>query len=76
MHQTQADQIICISQLLETHNMTQLLDEEMTVDERQDLEDAEEICRRFLAWDIDSQLQEDPDGLKTRLNEVLGRATV
>lgn len=47
----------------------------MTVDERQDLEDAEEICRRFLAWDISSQLQEDPDGLKTRLNEVLGRAT-
>lgn len=55
----------------------------MTEEERLDLEDAESVCRRFLAWDLDLQLQEsgqmDTGGIsdvKTRLHEVLGRDVI
>ena len=68
------------SQLLATHELGQLLDEEMTDDERRDLEDAEEVCRRFLAWDLvrDDEANSDPDlrqDVKKRMAQVLGRET-
>ncbi|PIL22345.1 hypothetical protein GSI_15033 [Ganoderma sinense ZZ0214-1] len=40
-----------VSQLLVHHEVCQLLDEEMMGRERQELEAAEEVCRKFLAWD-------------------------
>ena len=68
------------SQLLATHELGQLLDEEMTDDERRDLEDAEEACRRFLAWNLIRDEDGDGDGdpdlrrdVKRRLAQVLGR---
>ncbi|PCH37347.1 hypothetical protein WOLCODRAFT_167438 [Wolfiporia cocos MD-104 SS10] len=63
-----------VSKLLSTHELGQLLDEEMREDERKDLEDAEDVCRRFLAWDLtgdrDNGRREDVRGV---LAEVLGR---
>ena len=44
----------------------------MSESERQDLEDAEVVCRRFLAWNLET----DDDGVKRRLGAVLGRAIV
>lgn len=56
------------SHLIATHELGQLLDEEMTEKEILDLADAEAVCRRFLAWDL-----EDGHGdVKGRLAEVLG----
>lgn len=52
--------------------MGKLLDEEMTEEERLDLEDAEAVCRRFLTWDLDDE-QGLGEGVKTKLAEVLGR---
>lgn len=68
------------SQLLATHELGQILDEEMTDDERRDLEDAEEVCRRFLAWNLvhDDEGNSDPDlrrDVKKRLAQVLSRET-
>ncbi|KAF7288536.1 DNA mismatch repair protein 5 [Mycena chlorophos] len=57
-----------VSRLLSAHELGKLLDEEMTEEERFDLEDAEAVCRRFLAWDLD----EDADNVKQRLADVLG----
>jgi len=56
------------------HELGRLLDEEMTENERKDLQDAEIVCRRFLAWD----LQADEEGIaegeaKRKLAAVLGR---
>ena len=50
----------------------------MTDDERRDLEDAEEVCRRFLAWNLarSDDGDDDPDlrrDVKRRLARVLGR---
>jgi DNA mismatch repair protein MSH5 len=59
----------CPSQLISTHDLTRLLDEQMTEKERVDLEDAEAVCRRFLAWDLDAN-QAD---VKKRLQNCLGR---
>ena len=60
------------SNLISTHELGQLRDEDMTDEERQDLETSEAICRRFLKWNMDV---EDKTGLdiKTLLAEVLGR---
>ncbi|KAI0714049.1 DNA mismatch repair protein MutS [Cerioporus squamosus] len=43
-----------VSELLARHEVCQLLDEDMRDRERQELEEAEEVCRRFLAWDLSS----------------------
>ena len=50
----------------------------MTDDERRDLEDAEEVCRRFLAWNLarNDDGDDDPElrrDVKRRLVRVLGR---
>ncbi|KAJ7600737.1 DNA mismatch repair protein MutS [Mycena floridula] len=58
-----------VSHLISTHEIGQLLDEEMTEQERIDLAAAETVCRKFLAWNL-----EDGQGrVKERLAEVLGR---
>ncbi|KAG6837182.1 hypothetical protein H0H93_013409 [Arthromyces matolae] len=60
-----------VSHLLSTHELVRLLDESMTDKERLDLQDAEAVCRRFLAWDLDSP-EQDADA-KTMLARCLGR---
>jgi hypothetical protein len=61
------------SHLISTHDLGRLLDEEMSAQERLDLEDAEAVCRRFLAWDLDAPNQ---DGIvKVRLERCIGRNT-
>jgi len=61
-----------VSDLLSTHAIGQLLDEDMTLAEQTDLEDAEAVCRRFLQWDLRTDHE---DGKDTRgwLREILMR---
>ncbi|KAL1699469.1 DNA mismatch repair protein MutS [Schizophyllum commune] len=60
----------CLARLISTHELGQLLDEEMSEKERDELEEAEAVCRRFLAWNLG-----DDDGteVKGKLAKVLGR---
>ena len=58
------------SELISSHELGQLLDEEMTDQEKRDLEESEEICRRFLQWDLRADMGID---VKEKLREVLGR---
>ncbi|KAF9019023.1 hypothetical protein BDZ89DRAFT_1103526 [Hymenopellis radicata] len=58
-----------VSEVIANHELGTLLDEEMTDDERHDLEDAEAVCRRFLAWN----LEHEDGNVKKRLAQVLGR---
>ncbi|KAL6304396.1 DNA mismatch repair protein MutS [Sparassis latifolia] len=69
-----------VSKLLAMHALGQLLDEEMGEEERKDLQDAEDVCRRFLAWELDryargsgNEDQDESDGVKSVLAQVLGR---
>jgi hypothetical protein len=41
------------SHLLSIHELGQLLDEEMTDAETDDLKEAETVCRRFMAWNLE-----------------------
>jgi len=59
-----------VSQLISAHDLTRLLDEEMTEKEQADLADAEGVCRRFLAWDLDA---DQAGNVKERLRKSLGR---
>lgn len=61
-----------VSQLISAHELGRLLDEEMTVEERADLEDAEAVCRRFLEWNLSPEENEGVD-VNARLAIVLGR---
>ncbi len=62
------------SELLSIHEHGRLLDEEMTEKELQDLEEAEEVCRRFLAWDLEVDKEHVGDGgVKRKLAAVLGK---
>lgn len=61
------------SNLYSAHELARLLDEEMTKEEEEDLQETEAICRRFLSWDF----QDSDMGVgdrKRKLAEVLGRA--
>lgn len=60
------------SQLISTHELGRLLDEEMTIEERKDLEDAEAVCRRFLEWNLSPAENEHVD-VNGRLALILGR---
>ncbi|KII86749.1 hypothetical protein PLICRDRAFT_164045 [Plicaturopsis crispa FD-325 SS-3] len=64
-----------VTRLLTTNELRLLLDEAMTAEEERDLEDAEAMCRRYLAWDFSA---EDGDvgsgGVRAKMAEVLGRA--
>ncbi|KAJ6477358.1 muts domain V-domain-containing protein [Mycena vitilis] len=57
-----------VSHLISAHELGKLLDEEMTDKEREDLADAEAVCRKFLQWNLDGG-----GNVKGRLAEVLGR---
>jgi DNA mismatch repair protein MSH5 len=57
------------SDLLSRHELNQLLDEEMDEKERGELKAAEDICRRFLAWQLDER---DGKSTKDKLAEILG----
>ncbi|KAI0061404.1 hypothetical protein BV25DRAFT_1870738 [Artomyces pyxidatus] len=59
-----------IHDLLVSHEITHLLDEGMTEDDEHDMEMSEEVCRRFLNWDLE---EEDAKHVKIQLAEVLGR---
>ncbi|KAF9476534.1 hypothetical protein BDN70DRAFT_863087 [Pholiota conissans] len=63
-----------VSQLLSSHQLGRLLDEGMTDAERVDLEEAEAVCRRFLAWDLKEEGEDICEGeVKKKLAVVLGR---
>jgi DNA mismatch repair protein MSH5 len=59
-----------ISELISQHQLSQLLDEGMNEKERDELKAAEDICRRFLAWQLDER---DGKNAKDKLAEILGR---
>ncbi|KAF8158095.1 hypothetical protein B0H34DRAFT_749503 [Crassisporium funariophilum] len=67
-------QYVC--HLLSTHELGRLLDEDMTDAERVDLEDAEVVCRRFLAWNLkEEEVGDGREGVvKAKLGDVLGRS--
>ncbi|KAK0221916.1 DNA mismatch repair protein MutS [Armillaria fumosa] len=56
------------SDMISNHELGRLLDEEMTEEERKDLEDAEAVCRKFLAWDLENE----HGNVKRQLSEILG----
>ncbi|RDB18026.1 MutS 5 [Hypsizygus marmoreus] len=59
-----------VSDLISAHELGILLDEEMSEKERLDLEDAEAVCRRFIAWDLD---KDQGEHVKEKLTRTLGR---
>jgi DNA mismatch repair protein MSH5 len=61
------------SHLLSTHELGQLLDEEMTEAEADDLKEAETVCRRFIAWNLEETEKENVCA-KANLAVVLGRS--
>lgn len=62
------------SQLMATHELGVLLDEELMDDERAELEAAEEVCRRFLSWDLEVAKERTGEGdVKETLREVMSR---
>lgn len=63
------------SHLLSTHELGRLLDEDMTDKERLEFEEAEEVCRKFLAWDFDTAKDDSRGNIKEILGKVLGRNT-
>ncbi|KAI0670991.1 DNA mismatch repair protein MutS [Trametes maxima] len=64
-----------VSELLTKHEICQLLDEDMSISERQELQEAEEVCRRFLAWDLSQGVEGgEVVPVRNKLAEVLGRA--
>jgi hypothetical protein len=65
--------LITCSHLISTHEVGQLLDEEMSDGERLDLENAAAVCRKFLAWNLQENGQVERGNVKAKLAEVLGR---
>lgn len=57
------------------HDLGRLHDEEMSEEEKKDLGDAEAVCRRFLAWDLEEKNGLGEGGVKVKLAEVLGRTS-
>ncbi|KIL63255.1 hypothetical protein M378DRAFT_187097 [Amanita muscaria Koide BX008] len=64
-----------VSQLISVHDLGRLHDEEMSEEEKTDLGDAEAVCRRFLAWDLEEKDGLGEGGVKAKLAEVLGRSS-
>lgn len=58
------------------HAIQEILDEKMTVEEERDLEDAEGVCKRFLGWDLTTELEKVERGesvdVKSVLRDILG----
>ncbi|THH28695.1 hypothetical protein EUX98_g5476 [Antrodiella citrinella] len=63
---------VYVSQLLSQHEIGQLLDEEMDTQERAELAEAEDVCRKFLAWDLSGDADGDVE-VKAKLREILGK---
>ena len=59
------------SHLLFIHELGRLLDEEMTEMETNDLKEAEIVCRKFMAWNLEMVVTQDGYP-KAKLAEVLG----
>jgi DNA mismatch repair protein MSH5 len=64
-----------VSQLLVNHELGRLLDEGMNEEERLDLVEAEEVCRRFLRWDLKDEAEREDGRVKVKLGHVLGRVS-
>ena len=62
-----------MTHLLSTYELGRLHDEEMTDEERLELEEAEAVCRRFLEWDLKAEAERDDDRVMEKLGYVLGR---
>ncbi|KIK91641.1 hypothetical protein PAXRUDRAFT_796689 [Paxillus rubicundulus Ve08.2h10] len=62
-----------VSELLAEHELGKLLEEQMSDEERLDLQVAEGISRQFLEWDLTSDEAAHQSGVKARLAAVLGR---
>lgn len=61
------------SDLLSAHEITKLLDEDMTAEEMRELEEADRVCRRLLQWDLEVESKEERDprsGLAKVLQEL------
>jgi DNA mismatch repair protein MSH5 len=63
-----------LSALFAAHELEKLLDEDMTEEEARELEEAEAIGRRFLAWNLDDETVMDRP-LKEFIAEMLGIGT-
>ncbi|KAH8114747.1 muts domain V-domain-containing protein [Phellopilus nigrolimitatus] len=63
-----------VSALLSTHNLTRLLDEDMTSGEAAELAQAEAVCRRFMAWDLSDSGAAETGSVKEKLSKVLERS--
>lgn len=75
-HQSQKVSLVVCSTLLANHDVTRLLDECMTPAQKVELDEAEAVCRRFMAWnlmDFDVDANAARGGVKAKLAEVLGR---
>ena len=59
------------STLLAAHELEKLLDEDMTEEEARELEEAEAIGRKFLAWNLDDETAMDRPP-KEFVAEILG----
>lgn len=65
-----------VSNLLSTHELGQLLDEEMTENEKSELEAAELVCRNFLTWSLlgdDEERSTESVNCREKLANVLGK---
>ncbi|KAI0315802.1 muts domain V-domain-containing protein [Amylostereum chailletii] len=62
-----------VSELLASREITRLLDEAMTEEQWIEMEKAEEVCRRFLTWDLATQSTETEGEVKAMLSAVLCR---
>ncbi|EIW81045.1 hypothetical protein CONPUDRAFT_90104 [Coniophora puteana RWD-64-598 SS2] len=60
-----------VSELLAEHEIGTLLDEDLDAKERAELEDAESICRDFLAWDLTGDEAMKQTNVKESLHDVL-----
>lgn len=59
------------SALFAAHELEKLLDEDMSEEEARELEEAEAIGRKFLAWNLDDETAMDRP-LKESATEILG----
>jgi hypothetical protein len=56
-----------LRELLVNFEISKLLDAELTTEDITELQEAEELCRRFLSWDIDEETQDVRDILMDML---------
>lgn len=61
-----------VTRLLSSFAINELLDEAMTPTEQNQLEVAEAICRRFLAWDLNGSGIANGQDVRSKLPKILG----